>query len=581
MRQFLATPSPSVRTLPFQFWFGLALAFAIVCSWLGLQEAFETEYVIQDDARQHVFWMLRFLDPQLFPNDWIADYFQFVAPAGYSSLYRLAAELGISPLVFNKFLPTLLGLVTTVYTFLTCMELLPVPFAAFSSASILNLTLWMKDDLISGTPRAFVYPLLAIFLYYLLRKKLVPCTIAVILTGLFYPQYVLVEAGVLVLQGVQFPRLEIDRETLYFCGIGAIVAFLVLLPYAFGSSLFSPVVTVAEAKSMPEFFSGGRSSFFQLGNPIEFWFLSERSGFLPLETPITLWVGLALPFLRRFQKQLPLMREMTAKNTVIVNTLLTAIVLFFAAHALLFRLHLPSRYTHHSFRIMLALLSGMTIAILVNALLQWAKTSKIWIKAIAFVGVTILVASVAFYPAALGSFPNTSYKKGSAPQVYQFFQQQPKDTLIATLAREASFIPAFARRSVLISEEQAIPYHLGYYQEIRQRFVDLLTAQYAEDPLVVRQFIDNYGIDFWLLDREAFTPTYPIANRWVNDFYTSPIGDDRLVKTTIKVVDRLSSGEVPALSKTVPACSVLETPEHIVLDSGCIKNNLGPSLKEN
>lgn len=63
-----------------RFWFSLSLTFSAIYSILGLREAFSSEYVVQDDARQHVFWMLRFLDPELFPQDLIANYFQSVAP---------------------------------------------------------------------------------------------------------------------------------------------------------------------------------------------------------------------------------------------------------------------------------------------------------------------------------------------------------------------------------------------------------------------------------------------------------------------------------------------------------------------
>lgn len=49
--------------------------------------------------------MQRFLEPDLFPQDIIADYFQSVTPYGYTNLYRLIATLGIEPLLFNKILP--------------------------------------------------------------------------------------------------------------------------------------------------------------------------------------------------------------------------------------------------------------------------------------------------------------------------------------------------------------------------------------------------------------------------------------------------------------------------------------------
>ena len=152
-----------------QLWFIVTLVFAISYGILALQEAFQGDWVVQDDARQHVFWMMRYVDPSLFPNDLIADYFQSVAPVGYKSLYRGAVTLGFDPLVFNKMLPPIISIVAVCYCFLLSKELFPIPFGCFASSLLLNQILWMNDDLSSGTPRAFVYPLLLAFLYTLLK----------------------------------------------------------------------------------------------------------------------------------------------------------------------------------------------------------------------------------------------------------------------------------------------------------------------------------------------------------------------------------------------------------------------------
>ncbi|NEQ79142.1 MAG: hypothetical protein F6K26_02485, partial [Moorea sp. SIO2I5] len=125
------------------FWFSLSLAFAMVYSLIALEEAFSNQYIVQDDARQHVFWMQRFFDPSLFPDDLIANYFQSVAPAGYTTLYRLIGFVGIHPLLLNKLLPMVLGLITTSYCFRLCLQMLPIPAAGFIASLLLNQTLWM------------------------------------------------------------------------------------------------------------------------------------------------------------------------------------------------------------------------------------------------------------------------------------------------------------------------------------------------------------------------------------------------------------------------------------------------------
>ncbi len=218
------------------FWFCLSLIFSIGYAILGLREAFGSEYVVQDDARQHVFWMLRFIDPNLFPNDLIANYFQSVAPAGYSNLYRGFAFLGINPLLLNKLLPSILGLVASGYCFAFCMQILPLPITGFMATLMLNQNIWMKDDLISATPRAFTYPLFLAFLYYLCRKSLFPCLVTIILLGLFYPQYVFICTGILIVRlwdwhGGKFSFSQ-QKHNYIFCIVGVGVAFLLILTYA-------------------------------------------------------------------------------------------------------------------------------------------------------------------------------------------------------------------------------------------------------------------------------------------------------------------------------------------------------------
>jgi len=149
---------------------GVSLAYSL----LALLQAFSGPYVVQDDARQHVFWMQRFMDPELFPHDLIADYFQSVAPAGYSAFYWLMAQVGLDPLFVAKLLPTVLGLVATAYCFGVSLRIFPVPAAACLSTMLLNQTLWMTTALVSGTPRAFLYVGFLAFLYYLVRRSLIP-----------------------------------------------------------------------------------------------------------------------------------------------------------------------------------------------------------------------------------------------------------------------------------------------------------------------------------------------------------------------------------------------------------------------
>lgn len=555
---------------PFQaqtiFWFSLSLTFAAIYGYLSLRQVFGMEYVVQDDVRQHVFWMERFRHPELFPNDLIANYFQSVAPTGYTTLYWLMSALGIDPIVASKVLPPVLGLITTAYCFGVSMQMLPVPFAGFISSLLLNQCMWTKSDLASATPRAFVFPLFLAFAYYLLRSTIVPCLISIALIGLFYPQYIFIAAGVLVLRCFEIKnrRLQLvrDRSTWIFNGAGLAIAFGVIAFYALNHSSFGPTMSVAEAKTLPEFLPGGRAPFFH-DNAWEFWVDGRGSGFLPSLMPVLVYLGLLLPGLLRFPRVLPLSQQVTANIHLLTQVILTSIFMFLAAHALLFRLHLPSRYTGNSVRIVLSLAAGIAIVLLLDSLFQlllttaWSQSQQ---QSIAIATTTLLIAALVLYPSFVSKFPNAQYIEGDEPELYKFFAQQPIDTMIVSLAKEGDNLPTYSQRSILTGEEYAIPYHAGYYRQFRQHTLEAIAAQYSPDLNQVKQFTQTYGVDFWLLDRKAFDLKYVQEHRWIKQYQPA----------ATEAVEHLQQGQVPILKQRLATCTVFQQEKLLVVQADCV-----------
>ncbi len=565
-----------------RFWLALSWLCALVYPIAALKQAFASEYIISDDARQHVFWLYRYLDGDLFPNDLIADYFQSVAPAGYTLFYRSFAALGIEPLLLAKLLPIALASIATLYCFGLCLQLFPIPAAGFVASFLFNQNLWMRDDLASGTPRAFLNPIFLAFLYYLVRRQLIPVIATIVLLGLFYPQYVLVASGILVL----FPLttdIEIDtkeRRTLLgnesillpdFLSsiltrkknaIALLFAFLILLPYALKTSDFGPVIDVETAKQLPEFLPGGRVRFFydDFGR---FWLSGGRSGLQPALDPPLLCAGLLLPFLLAWKRRFPLLLQTRSSSRILLDLTLSSLFWFFAAHAFLFKLHLPSRYTQHSLRIVFSLAAAIALLSVLDAVLKWAisrQENAAISRIVALSLTTLIVHQLFFYQLSLDNFPKTSYIVGTTPEVYQFFAQQPPESLVASLSVEANNLPSFARRSILVGDEYAIPYHWGYYQQFQTRSRDLVVAQYSSNLAEVQDFIQRYGVDFWLLDRGWLSPEYADNSDWIERY-------DRTVE------DRLKKGDQPALTKMRDRCTIFESEAAIVLDANCILNS--------
>ncbi len=567
LHHFLTAPVAKVPRSQVIFWFVLSLTFAVLFGILGLQQGFRADYVVQDDARQHVFWMQRFLDPSLFPNDRIADYFQSIAPPGYSFFYRIPAALGINPLLFNKFLPMGLGLITTVYAFGISLQLLPVPLMGFIGSLVLNQNLWVQDDLVSGTARSFLYPCFLAFIYYLLRGSLLPCLTAILLQGLFYPQFVLIMVGTLVMRLFNGRgRLKGDRQAYLFCAAGLAVAFAVLLPYALEHSAYGAVISAAEARTLPEFAMKARSAFFN-NDFWMFWIFGKRSGVFFWMMPLSI-VGLVLsPVVWVWRSRFPLAAHLRHLG-IFAQVGLASFGIFFAAHLLLFRLYLPSRYTQYTVQIFSAFAGAIVVTLLIDAVLGWAERQTAPLKKGLAIALVLFWGAVVLFSPKLYLFPKTSYVKGTVPDIYEFFAQQPKDILVASLAKEADNIPSFSQRSILVGREYALPYQQGYYRPIRQRITDLIHAQYSLQASDIRDFVRQYGVDFWMIDRRYLTTIE------VDEYGQIPIGDwlKQFKPEITLATERMRSGKTFAIEKFIRKCAVVQEDDLVVLSGTCILN---------
>ncbi|BAU44208.1 hypothetical protein [Leptolyngbya sp. O-77] len=562
---------------PFAFWLGISLLFTLYYGLVTIAYAFSHPYLVQDDVRQHVVWMQRFTDPELFPNDWIANYFQSVAPLGFKAVFAAAAKLGLPALTFVKILPLLLSLGTTVYLFLIFLELFPSPFGAFLSTLITNQLLWLNDDLVSGTPRAFVYPIFTAFLYYLLRRSLLPCILALGLQGLFFPHLMLVGVGVLTVALVKWRgnriRLSQDRRDYLFWAAGLGVALLVILPFSQAMDSLGNPLTYDLMRSMPEHGRMGRNEYFGVP-PLNFWF-NGRSGIRLQLFPSLSLVGLALPLLGRFprrslrESRFAAMQHLTPKVRVLVDVVLASMGWFMLAHLFLPRLYLPSRYNYHSFRIVLPLSAAIVFTVLISQFWQTfgpklrgevplAKGDRTLIGLLGCLAAVVTL--VPLVPPLIYVLQN--WQIAQTPAIHQFLVEQPKSALVASLADEADNVPAFALRSTLVGREFALAYHPDYYQEIQNRAIALLQLQYSPNPQTVQQVIQNYGIDWIWIEDAAFQPEYLRQKDWlVHSSFKSAV--DEAIAT-------LEQGKTPAIVPLLDRCTAVRAGRSRLIDAACV-----------
>jgi hypothetical protein len=568
-RRFLGLTTESPTLGATRLWFAFSMVYALVCAALALRQAFSSEYVLADDVRHHIFWMFRFLDLGLFPNDPIADYFQSIAPPGFAALYRFLAVLGMDPLRASKFIPFGLGLLAAGYLFGIALRVLRSPAAAAVATVLLCQCLWLSSDLSSATPRAFFYPLFAAFLYYHVCGHRFIVLLTILLQGLLFPPAALLSLGVLGLDLVELkngwptPSKEPQK---YFFLIGALaVAVLTIFPFLHTVDRFGPLVTREEARAMPEFGPGGRVPFFYP----DFWnYWVHGSGGLHIQSrPGWLFAAFLWPIFCWFPRYFPLLDRIAEGARPLLQIAGSALLLFSISHLLLFRLYLPSRYTQHASRVLFALAAAGVIMAIVDSLLRWAEARAGRDRPLSAFGGTafasVLLLWIVCYPLFLSTFPKAGYITGKAPDLYRFFAAQPATIRIASLADEANNLPVFCRRSIVFGVETAVPFHWGYYQPLRQRGLQIARAQYSSDLAVIQQCLRDQKIDFWLLDRGCFKAEY--------------IRNNRVIRQVRAVVPDPGVGDGPLLSHPPPQAVVFATKRFIVLDAGHLLALKSPS----
>lgn len=549
----------------------LAAALLFVAYWMSwsLWPALDPG-VVQDDARQHVFWMQRLVDPSLLRDDLFAHYFASQAPLGYVWIFKMLLAVA-DPLTASKLLPPVLGLVAAIFTFLLVDRLYPSGAAAFLATVLGSWYVWQYDDLPTGSPRAFLLPLTAMLLYALAagwRWWLVVGVVAA--QALIYPSaavlgVVLVGSRLVTLECWP-PRLASDWRawrTVVVCGV---VCLVLLAPTVFGSSQFGPTVDATTARAMPEFGPGGRNAFFS-PDPYEYWIVSYRSGFdlrvsdlLVAGLPILyelLALACLLPVAAVARRWRPGGPSLAPAVWMVVQIVTASLLLFLAAHALLFRLYLPARFVAWSVPLALAIAAGVGIVALLESAFgaRSPGRSAEWSGVAVGVTVVVLACGLAVYPARFDG----NFVPDRTPAITAYLRELPPDALVVGVPTEADSVPAFSGRRVLINREYALAYHLGYYREVERRARDVIEAYYAESPAPLFELISKYGVTVFLVNRAAFDPS-TAADAWAGNF--APYTGD--------VLRRVESRRRFALEDAVRRCGVLTEGDVTVVPAACL-----------
>jgi hypothetical protein len=549
-------------------WMALALALSLAFAARAMRPGLDPEVVI-DDTREYLVFLHRFRDPDLYRGDLIADYFQSVTPVGFQAIYWILGRV-VDPLHATKLLPPVLGLVTAAFSFLLARRLHPSLHAAFLASVLVSWYIWQGGDLVSATPRAFLPPVLSMLLWALAGGRLALAVGLVFLAALVYPVGGLLGVALLGVRLATFrggrPGLTLDRAAWLAFSVAAVAVVGLLLLGRLPAAQFGPLVSGEQARAMPAFGPDGRHPYF-VGEAHEFWLTGMHSG-LPLRLidparpriPVMLkLLALAalLPLLALLHRGLPDVRGPSARAAILAQLLVASLGMFVLAHVLFFHLFFPGRYVKFSLPLILALAAGLALGILLEALAARAAPSRRRVVAALLALGLGLLAFV--YPSNRPEFLRDPH-----PAITAYLAAQPKDALVAGVPLQVDFIPALARRPILVGYEYTLPFHRGYHEEMERRIWDVVAAYYAHSPDELVGFADRHGVDYFLVSRAAFRAE-SFAESWTGD------QDKRWEPFTPAVARKLSESGPFVLLEAADLCAVVDDGEAALVPTDCLR----------
>ncbi len=567
---FLFEPISPEQNQRVKIGLSFTLLFISLCSLIVYQGVLTGQYqgeIFNDDIRIY-FWLNRFIDPELFPNDLIANYFEAVTPRGYTFVFFILSKLGIKPLLVMQIIPLFIIIFSSAYVFLLSLEILPIITFGFLTTTLSWLTFFPSDPL----PRSFFLVLFPAFLYYLIRDKLLLLLGAIILLGLFYTPFLFLIIGLLIVRLFQWKRGRFvfadNRRDYTISIIGILIAAIPILCYVISSQQFLPSTPGSEAIKMPEFwYPNGRTPYYS-DNILDTYIFGWQSGLKPgkllkSSTRISL-LSFGLPFILCFSSMFPLVSKVRKDVLVLFQIVGVSLTLNLLAHLVFFKLYFPNRYTRFPLSFVIVFASSLSLFILFQSIWCWLSFNihlPVITRKIAVIAITTLLGGYCLlYPFYL-SFQKSPRAFYHNPSLESFFTKQPKDIMIASLEElPSNNIPTFSRRSVLTGGEFTVPYHLKYYIPIKQKTTDLINAHYTDDLSHLKKFIEQYSIDFFVMRESTFSPEFIKSNVWLKQW-----------KDIAQEIEKQrKAGKVSILWQIGQNCTDFKSNDWLVVSSQCI-----------
>lgn len=494
----------------------LIMALALIVFLSAHWEALNNPYVINDDVRQQLFWMQQWEQPELFQNDLLTSYSKNYVPWGVQAVYYLASPF-MAPVDFSKILTGILFVLGALLIFLLGKNL------GDDLTGVLLVALYLISNtflyqISGGLSRAFGFPIMISYVYFLKKEKIAPAALVIVLASLLNPYITLIcmmTHAVYVVhtnwsgfvdafngQDAEDPN-RIGRIGTVFRSIARanwpiFIGFgIILIKYiALKNDSFGALVTWSDMAGKIEYTAAGRYPIIpvpmyihEIVRPLEtilpFW----EWGYVPYGLGFAAIVGVwAVAMIYLGPRRLPAYFSFSNLRAFIY-LFIGSSLLYWMARWLLMNLFLPRRYMEYSMTLVWVVIIGLCLRVFCEI------TGRRRFAAYALLAAAAIIGAVRLEGVGLHNYSDNA-------KLWEYLQHTPSNSIIAGPPDIMDCALTFGKRKALVTYELSHTWYMRYWEEIKERTTDYVKAYYSSDPERIRKFAEKHNVDF-IVARES------------------------------------------------------------------------------
>ena len=503
--------SPAGRTA--FYWTSVALLAAVLASYLatwmvGNWEMLTDPRLQNSDVRTVTFPFHRYARSPALQTDPIAEEMLALVPFGVHALYRVLVPLTdvyIAPKIVQALC---LGIVVWAAVLLGRSR--RGGFGAAALISFVVLHDWFAVyRLASGLPRAFGFPLFALWLAGSLASKPWVRRGAALASAITYPSVmnlILAAEGIYSCRGLGSLPTAVLLRRLKRYALLVLCCLLLVLPSTLGDDQRGPVHTLEQAEKDPAFGKAGRLWILPFASPIESLGDAFIDPLRPRGAPLV--PSLAEPYGRD--------RDMSAVMLIALVLLLPlfsltpppwlalafssgAVVLYGLSRILAFRLYSPERY--YSFGMRMALMALFVVILTQSFARLRGRTRQTARNALAAGFIMVIWCVVG---SGIVKRNGMTIDQRRDQPLYEFIARLPQTVRVATHPMDGDGIPYYSARATMGAFETLQPWFVDSWRRQRARTEDTLRALYADDPQTILEYSKRNHVTHFLIDRRKY-----------------------------------------------------------------------------